>query len=123
MPRLYDQNRSSDANGHHLRRSFFQEHLDKAESYRQTEAYKKALRKRQVWVEPMLGEAKQWHNMRKFRLRGLIKVNIQALLTAAGQNIKRLLKQKVRKRTPDPATPVALRLPLWSIFLYKGLSR
>lgn len=109
--------------GRHLRRSFFQDSLDRAQSYRETEAYKKAMRKRQVWIEPMFGEAKQWHNMRKFRLRGLIKVNIQALLTATGQNIKRLLKQKVRKYTPDPAIPVALRLPLWSIFLYKGLSR
>lgn len=97
--------------GRHLRRSFFQDSLDRAQSHRETEAYKKAMRKRQVWIEPMFGEAKQWHNMRKFRLRGLIKVNIQALLTAAGQNIKRLLKQKVRKYTPDPATPVALRLP------------
>ena len=96
--------------GRYQRRSFFQDILDRAKGYRETEAYKKALRKRQVWVEPMFGEAKQWHNMRKFRLRGLIKVNIQALLTVAGQNIKRLLKRTVRKYTPDPATPVALRL-------------
>lgn len=98
--------------GRNISRSFYQDDLDKVKAYAETEAYQKAMRKRQVWVEPMFGEAKQWHNMRKFRLRGLIKVNIQALLTAAGQNIKRLLKQKASKYTPDPATPVVLRLPL-----------
>jgi transposase len=77
--------------GRHLRRSFFQEQLDKAESYRNTEAYKKALRKRQVWVEPLFGEMKQWHQGRRFRLRRLRKVNIEGLIRVAGQNIKRLL--------------------------------
>ncbi len=62
--------------GRYLRRSFFQEYLDRATAYRQTEAYKKAIRKRQVWVEPLFGEAKQWHGLRRFRLRRLWKVNI-----------------------------------------------
>ncbi len=47
--------------GRHLRRSFFQEYLDRAEGYRQTEAYKTAMRKRQVWVEPKFAESKLWH--------------------------------------------------------------
>lgn len=96
--------------GRSISRSFHQDYLDKVKAYADTEAYQKAFRKRRVWVEPMFAEAKQWHNMRQFRLRGLIKVNIQALLTAAGQNIKRLLKPKVRKYTPDPASAMALRL-------------
>jgi hypothetical protein len=94
--------------GRHLRRSFFQDSLDQAQSYRETEDYKKALRKRQVWVEPLFGEGKQWHQGRRFRLRRLQKVNIEGLIRAAGQNIKRLLKQKVKKYTPDPATALAL---------------
>ena len=32
-------------------------------------AYHKAMRKRQVWVEPLFAEGKQWHQMRRFRLR------------------------------------------------------
>jgi hypothetical protein len=28
------------------------------------EAYKKAYRKRSVWVEPLFGEGKDWHGMR-----------------------------------------------------------
>jgi hypothetical protein len=39
--------------------------------YYQTEAYQKALRKRKVWVEPFFAEAKDWHGMRRFRLRRL----------------------------------------------------
>jgi len=39
----------------------------------------------------MFGEAKEWHGMRRFRLRSLWRVNAEAMVTAAGQNIKRLL--------------------------------
>jgi DDE family transposase len=59
--------------------------------YRGTFPYEKALRKRRVWVEPLFAEAKDWHGMRRFRLRRLEKVNIEALLIASGQNAKRLL--------------------------------
>jgi transposase len=98
--------------GRHLRRSFFQDHIDQATSYYDTEAYKKAMRKRQVWVEPLFGEGKQWHQMRKFRLRGLHKVNIQGLLIAAGQNIKRLLTfKKPRHRFAPIGSVAALPLP------------
>ena len=51
--------------GRHIFRSFFQEYLDKAETYRQTEAYLKAMRKRSLWVEPLFGEAKEFHRLRK----------------------------------------------------------
>ena len=27
--------------------------------------------KRNVWVEPLFGEAKDWHGLKRFRLRGL----------------------------------------------------
>ena len=39
----------------------------------------------------MFAEAKEWHGMGRFRLRTLRRVNIEAMLIAAGQNIKRLL--------------------------------
>jgi hypothetical protein len=48
------------------------------------------MRKRQVWVEPLFAEGKAWHGLDRFRLRGLPKVNMEALLIAAGQNVKRL---------------------------------
>jgi transposase len=78
-------------NGRVLRRSFDEEFLERVRAYRETEPYKKALRKRKVWVEPMFAEAKEWHGMRRFRLRRLWRVNVEALVIAAGQNIKRLL--------------------------------
>jgi hypothetical protein len=49
------------------------------------------MRKRQVWIEPLFAEAKTWHGLRQLRLRGLANVNIEGLLIAAGQNLKRLL--------------------------------
>jgi hypothetical protein len=52
--------------------------------YRGTYLYEKALRKRRVWVEPLFAEAKDWHRMRRFRLRRLEKVNIEALLIRGG---------------------------------------
>ena len=64
--------------------------------YRGTYPYEKALRKRRVWVEPLFGEAKDWHGLRRFRLRRLEKVNIEALLIASGQNVKRLIEANRR---------------------------
>ena len=69
------------------------------------------MRKRQVWVEPLFAEAKDWHGLRRFRLRGLERVNGEALLIAAGQNLKRLLSRWGWGRRPFPsgAAGVVLR--------------
>jgi transposase len=94
--------------GRSISRSFFEDYLARVEAYQQTEDYQKAMRKRQVWPEPLFGEAKQWHQMSKFRLRRLEKVHIEAFLIAAGQNIKRLLRPR-RGRSPlKPAAAQAL---------------
>ncbi len=77
--------------GRKVQRSFYIDYLEKVRGYHATEAYKKAIRKRQVWVEPMFAEAKEWHGLRRLRLRGLRNANIQGLLIAAGQNLKRFL--------------------------------
>jgi hypothetical protein len=82
--------------GRHIFRSFFQEYLDRVAMYHQTGAYQKAMRKRSVWVEPLFGEAKEFHRLRRFRLRRLLKVNIEGVMIAAGQNLKRLIKYRVR---------------------------
>jgi hypothetical protein len=93
-----------------LMRSFDEEFLERVRAYRGTAPYEKALGKRKVWVEPMFAEAKEWHGMRRFRLRTLWQVNVEALMTAAGQNIKRLLT--FSGRGPRKlAQAVALRLP------------
>lgn len=97
--------------GRTVHRSFFQAELDRAASYHDTDAYKKAMNKRKVWPEALFGEAKQWHGMDKFRLRRLQKVNIEGLLIATGQNIKRLLAHQ-RLGTPlRPAGVQAMTVP------------
>lgn len=55
--------------------------------YHQTAIYQKAMRKRGYWVEPLYGEAKDFPRLRRFRLRGLLKVNIEGVMIAAGQNL------------------------------------
>jgi transposase len=89
--------------GRSVWRSFGEEYLERVRSYQSTSAYKKALRKRKVWVEPLFAEAKEWHGLRRFRLRRLWRVNSEALLTAAGQNLKRLLAQHGWGRRPLPS--------------------
>jgi hypothetical protein len=58
--------------------------------------------KRSVWVEPVFAEGKDWHGMRRFRLRQLWQVNCEALVRATGQNVKRLLKKRGWGRRPWP---------------------
>ena len=80
-------------------------------SYHDTAAYTKAMRKRHVWVEPLFAEAKEWHGVRRFRLRGLEKVNGEAMLIAAGQNLKRVLGWWGWGRRPFPSGSAGVVLP------------
>jgi hypothetical protein len=96
---------TASANGRMLRRHYDEAFLDRVRAYEQTEAYHKARRTRQVWVEPLFAEAKDWHGLRRCRLRRLWRVNVQLLLTASGQNLKRLLRQHGWGRRPFPTAP------------------
>jgi Transposase DDE domain len=96
--------------GRVLYRPFEEDYYDRVRAYRGTHPYEKALRKRKVWVEPLFAEAKDWHGMRRFRLRRLEKVTIEALLIASGQNVKRLLAFGGRK-PKKPAQAAALWPP------------
>jgi len=88
--------------GRYVSRNFAEEYFERVRSYQATEAYKKALRKRSVWVEPLLAEGKDWHGMRRFRSRELWRVNCEGLMRAAGQNLKRLLKKRGWGHRPFP---------------------
>jgi transposase len=102
--------------GRTIHRSFHAAYLERVQGYHETPGYQKAMRKRSVWVEPLFGEAKQWHGLRQFRLRGLDKVNMEALLVATGQNLKRWLVARGwgRRHGPQgsllalPAPPASL---------------
>jgi transposase len=89
--------------GRKIGRSRDEDYVDRVRGYHETEAYAKAMRKRKVWVEPLFAEAKQWHGLRRFRLRGLEKVTMQAHFIAAGQNLKRLLSAAGWGRRPFPS--------------------
>jgi transposase len=97
--------------GRRIGRSLDETYLDRVRGYHETEPYAKAMRKRKVWVEPLFAEAKDWHGLRRFRLRGLEKVNIQAQLIATGQNLKRLLSKRGWGRHPWPCGAVGVVFP------------
>lgn len=102
---------TASADGRKLGRSFDEDYRERARQLQTTEVFKQALRKRQVWVEPLFGEAKDWHQLRRFRLRGLDNVNIQGLLVATGQNLKRLLAATQRGHRPAGAPRTRGPLP------------
>ncbi len=97
--------------GRQVHRSMYAEYLDRVRAYHETAAYRKAIGKRKVWVEPLFGEAKDWHGLRRFRLRTLWKVNAEALLIATGQNLKRLLRKQGWGRRPWPNGAPETRSP------------
>ena len=101
---------TTNKNGRQIRRYPGEHRVEMVRAYRETEPYRRAIRKRKVWVEPLFAEAKAWHGMGRFRLRTLWRANAEALLVAAGQNLKRLLS--FGDRPPArPAPCAALRRP------------
>ena len=89
--------------GRSLCRSVDETCLERVRAYQQTEPYKKALRKRQVWVEPLFARsAKTGMGCVVFVCVGTGSVNCEALMRAAGQNLKRLLKKRGWGRHPFP---------------------
>ena len=97
--------------GRIIHRSFRAEYLERVQAYHERPGYNKAMRKRSVWVEPLFGEAKQWHGLRQFRLRGLDNVNMEALLVVAGQNLKRWLAKVGWGRRHEPQGSLLARSP------------
>jgi hypothetical protein len=103
------------AHGRQVSRDYDEDYLDRVRADHGTPTYKKALGKRSVWVEPLFAEAKDWHGLRRFRLRRLWRVNIEAVLIATGQNRKRLLSWRGGGRRPWPSGAPGLRVsPSWA---------
>jgi len=100
--------------GRTIARDYDEDYLDRVRAYQGTPSYRKAVRKRSVWVEPLFAEAKDWHGLRRFRLRRLWRVNSEALVIATGQNLKRLLSWRGWGRRPWPSGAPGLRVgPSW----------
>jgi transposase len=96
--------------GRRIHRSIDEDYFNRVRAYHETEAYEKAMRKRKLWTEPLFAEAKLWHGLRRFRLRRLWRVNVEALMIGAAQNLKRLLAW--HSRSLKPASGMAIPLPL-----------
>jgi hypothetical protein len=65
--------------------SFLHEtYVERMHAHHETEAFATVMRKRKVWIEPCLAKTKEWHGLRRFRLRGAEKVNIRTQFIAAG---------------------------------------
>lgn len=105
--------------GRIIQRPFDQEYVERVRRYHETAACRSAISKRKVWVEPLFAEAKTLHGLRRFRLRGIEKVNMEGLMTATGQNIKRLLRHQ---GTASPLQSLALLAAL-SVRLLSRLFR
>ena len=98
--------------GRVVTRSFDEAYLERVHAYHQTAAYTRAYQKRKVWVEPLFGEAQQWHGLKRFRTRGLEKVNCEGVMTATGQNLKRLLAARGWGRRSFPGGSPSVHLPM-----------
>jgi len=98
--------------GRTVRRSFHEVYLDRVRGYHTTAAYQRAMHKRKIWPEPLFAEAKLWHGLRQFRLRGLHKVNVEGLLVAAGQNLKRWLAATGWGRRGGPSASMSPPIPV-----------
>jgi hypothetical protein len=61
---------TTSANGRQLTCSFDEAYLEQVGGYHATEGYKKEMRKRQAWAEPLFAEAKTWHGLGRFRIIG-----------------------------------------------------
>lgn len=108
--------------GRSVHRHFDEEYLDRVRAYHKTAAYQKAIAKRKVWVEPLFAEAKEWHGLYRFRLHRLWRVNIEALLIGAGQNVKRLLSRWGWGRRPFPNGAALCVKHIQQVFVYVVLS-
>lgn len=79
-----------------IQRLLYQKDVDRGRGLAKTEKYKEQMQKRKHVLESLFGEAKEFHGLRRARFRGLDRVTIQVLWTAAVLNIKRLVENATR---------------------------
>ncbi|TLV02063.1 hypothetical protein FE839_24300, partial [Klebsiella indica] len=73
-----------------ITRHVWEEAKEKANALRLTKWGKKVYARRKETVERSFADAKQHHGHRYARFRGLMKVQMQCLLAATAQNMKKL---------------------------------
>jgi transposase len=94
--------------GHHIHEAS----IEKARQLNKTKEYRISQRMRKR-IEELFGEAKEFMGLRRAKFRGQMFLREQVLMTAAAQNIKRMVKMLLRK-SPERAAGAAklLFLPI-----------
>ncbi|MEW6201116.1 MAG: IS1182 family transposase [bacterium] len=87
----------------------YHEYIERAKEEKKTVGYKLSQRCRKK-IEELFGEAKELMGMRRMKFRGRATVKEQILLTAAAQNIKRLIRY-LERGVPKPAVAVCAARP------------
>jgi transposase len=88
-------------------RHIWEPYMEASEDFRYAPRYKAIYDLRKETIERVFGDAKEKHGMRYTQLRGLLKVKMQAALTFACMNLKKLADWKYRG---------GLSLPLFCVF-------
>lgn len=73
-----------------IQRHVWEDYLEEADHLRHTEEIKKIYAKRKETIERVFADAKEKHGMRWTTLRGLKKLSMQAMLTFASMNLKKM---------------------------------
>src|SRR5690606_35236262 len=73
-----------------IQRHVWEEHLEEADHLRHHQNVKKIYEKRKETIERVFADAKEKHGMRWTTLRGLKKLSMQAMLTFAAMNLKKM---------------------------------
>ena len=81
-------------------RHIWEPYMEQAEDYRYSPQYKGIYDLRKETIERVFGDAKEKHGMRYTQLRGLHKVKMQAALTFACMNLKKLANWKGWRALP-----------------------
>jgi transposase len=97
-----------------IHRSWGQESVEQTEELLASPSGKQRLIERKVYSEGAFGLAKELHGLRRTRLRGRRRVQIQLWLTAAAMNIKRAVRQMAKGAGPTAPAQVLLRLSLFA---------
>lgn len=100
-----------------IHRSWGQESVEQTEELLASPLAKRRLIERKVYSEGVFGLAKELHGLRRTRLRGRRRVQIQLWLTAAAMNIKRAARQMAKGATPTAPAQVLFRLLLLTALL------
>ncbi|WP_163103548.1 IS1182 family transposase [Peribacillus alkalitolerans] len=73
-----------------IQRHVWEEYLEEADHLRHTEENKRIYARRKETIERVFADAKEKHGMRWTTLRGLKKLSMQAMLTFASMNLKKM---------------------------------